>query len=130
MNSLSGLNFSCKQQKVKKYSFIKGVICLVCITAVQSLPAQTPSVTASINLEQVVVNQHFYLTFTFENTEIGDFKPPNFKKDFIQIGSDSRAVSNSIINGILIRKEMIRYQLKARKTGTFIIDSVIIKTEG
>ena len=93
-----------------------------------SLKAQ--SFTASINAKQVVVDRHFDLTFTFENINGGDFKPPSFKKDFLQIGGTSRAVSNSMINGKVTRKETISYRLKPRRTGTFTIGAATLTVGG
>jgi hypothetical protein len=93
-------------------------------------PVHAQSFTASVNAKQVVVDRHFDLTFTFENISGGDFKPPDFKKDFLQMGGTSRAVSNTMINGKVTRKETIIYRLKPRRTGTFTIGAARLEVGG
>lgn len=121
---LAVVRISCRPAAVLKLL----LLLLVCLG--NSLSLQAQSFTASINAKQVVLDRHFDLTFTFEDISGGDFKPPAFKKDFLQLGGASRAVSNTIINGKVTRKESIIYRLKPRKTGTFTIGAATLEVGG
>ena len=79
------------------------------------------SFTVSTNASVVTTSEYFSITYTFKNIKGGDFRPPSFKKNFLQIGNPSRATSTSMINGHVTHEEKIMYQLRARRQGTFTI---------
>ena len=130
MNSLSRLEVKWKQQTIKKHSFmlfVRGWLCLIILGMVQCLSAQPISFTARLNAKQVLMDEHFEVSFTFAKPDNANFNPPTFDKDFIQISGPSRSLNTSIVNGVLSREETVRYVLKPRKAGIFFIEPALLK---
>lgn len=99
-----------------------GIVLFLLLFLYPAINAQNNgSFTVSTNASVVTINEYFSVTYTFKNIKGGDFRPPSFKKDFLQIGNPSRATSTSMINGHVTHEEKIVYQLRARRQGTFTI---------
>lgn len=84
---------------------------------------------ATTDARQIVLSGYFTATFTIENAEGTDFRPPNFK-DFNVISGPSMTTSMRIENGRRSESRGLSYQLQPKKIGKFTIGSATIKVNG
>lgn len=113
---------------LKKYFLYALVGCTALFSFPRQVEAQapTPSFYASINVKEVMQGNTFRISFTLENEEGANFKPPPFR-DFAVYGNRSQSSSVSIINGKMERSTTYSYTLLAKNTGTFEIGPASIE---
>lgn len=91
-----------------------------------AVDAQGVTFEASTNARQVTSQSVFQVSFTLENAQGRDFRPPDFKGfDFISGPAQSR--STSIINGAMTQSLSYTYSLMRIKPGTYTIGPASIK---
>lgn len=83
------------------------------------------SFSASADAKQVVIGGYFEVSFTLENANGANFKPPTFK-NFTILSGPSQAISTTSINGQWSRTLSYSYSLQPKKIGTFTIGSASI----
>jgi len=94
------------------------------------LLAQQPvTFTASTDARQVVVGGYFEISFTLENAQGKDFRPPSFK-DFKILSGPSQSISTSSYNGKWSRTLTYSYNLQPKKIGKFTVGSASINVAG
>ena len=103
---------------------------LICWTMF-ALPvvAQQARFTATANAKQVLQNGYFDVTFTLENAEGAQFRPPNFK-NFKVVSGPSQSTQMSIVNGRMSRKMSWTYSLSAPKIGNFNVGTASVSANG
>jgi len=84
---------------------------------------------ASTDARQVVENSYFQITFTLNNAQGTNFRPPNFK-NFKVLNGPSRSMSTTIINGNASQKVAYSYSLQPKKVGKFTIAPASIVANG
>lgn len=94
-----------------------------------SLAAQQAIFTASADARQVTLNGYVDVSFTLENVEGTNFKPPAFKNFKIASGP-SQSSQMSIVNGQVSRKITYGYTLVATKIGKTTIGSATVRAKG
>ncbi len=111
-----------------------GLILLVLLGA-RAAPGQEISVTAEVSRTRVTVDEALILTVTVSGSGLGDVPNPVLPdlQPFIIIGSTSSTSSSfNLVNGQLTSSRSVRfiYQLKPRRTGSFVIDAAEVTLEG
>ncbi|MFM7177068.1 MAG: BatD family protein [Bacteroidota bacterium] len=86
------------------------------------------SLTASVNRNNVGVDEQFQATFTL-NGSASSFTPPNFS-DFMVLSGPNQSTSMQIINGAFSQSVSYSYILQPKKTGTFKIGPASINSGG
>ncbi len=100
---------------------------LVAIAAATAWPQA--SFQAYSDARQVLINGFFDLTFSLENGQGANFKPPTFE-DFAVISGPRRAMSTTIINGRVSNETRYTYTLQPQRLGRFIIGPASIEVDG
>jgi len=109
---------------------VKNLILLFLVLASTGLLAQQPvTFTASTDARQVVVGGYFEVSFTLENGQGNDFRPPAFK-DFNLLSGPSQSISTSSYNGKWSRTLTYSYNLQPKKIGKFTVGSASINVDG
>lgn len=109
---------------------VKNIILLFLVLASTGLLAQQPvTFTASTDARQVVVGGYFEVSFTLENGQGNDFRPPAFK-DFNLLSGPSQSISTSSYNGKWSRTLTYSYNLQPKKIGKFTVGSASINVDG
>lgn len=111
-----------------------GLILLLLLGA-RAVPGQEISVTAEVSRTRVTVDETLILTVTVSGSGVGDVPNPVLPdmQPFIVIGSTSSTSSSfNLVNGKLSSSRSVRfiYQLKPRRTGTFVIDAAEVTLDG
>ena len=104
-----------------------GLIVLLLFGA-RAVPGQEVSVTAEVSRTRMTIDETLILTVSVSGSELGDVPKPVLPdmQPFIVIGSTSSSSSSfNLVNGKLSSSRSVRfiYQLKPRRTGTFVIDA-------
>lgn len=108
---------------------------LLLLLGVRAVPGQEISVTAEVSRTRVTVDETLILTVTVSGSGVGDVPNPVLPdmQPFIVIGSTSSTSSSfNLVNGQLSSSRSVRfiYQLKPRRTGTFVIDAAEVTLDG
>ncbi|MXX04488.1 MAG: protein BatD [Gemmatimonadetes bacterium] len=111
-----------------------GLIVLLLLGA-RAVPGQEISVTAEVSRTRMTVDETLILTVSVSGSELGDVPKPVLPdmQPFIVIGSTSSSSSSfNLVNGKLSSSRSVRfiYQLKPRRTGTFVIDAAEVTLDG
>ncbi len=101
------------------------VLCLLAFTA----KGQTVSFVAKANAKQVVLGNHFEVSFILTNANGNGFQAPLFK-DFKQVSGKNVRTNASAINGKWERSTTFSYYLQPKKKGTLRIGSAVIRVDG
>lgn len=96
---------------------------------------QEISVTAEVSRIRITVDETLILTVSVSGSELGDVPKPVLPdlQPFIVVGSTSSSSSSfNLVNGKLSSSRSVRfiYQLKPRRTGTFVIDAAEVTLGG
>lgn len=91
--------------------------------------AQTPRFTASSNARQALLNDYFEVTFTLENADGSNFRPPRFT-DVRVLSGPNTAAQTSIINGKVSRSVSYGFTLQPLRKGRLVIPSASIEVGG
>ncbi len=81
---------------------------------------------AQANAKKVVKGGTLEVTFTLENGNGEDFRPPSFK-DFQIVSGPSTMVSKTFVNGRLSQSFAYTYRIRATKVGQLTIEKASIK---
>lgn len=84
---------------------------------------------ANTNAKEVLLSGYFEVSFTLNNANGTDFKPPRFN-DFNVLAGPSSSTSMQIINGQVTRKTGFSYTLQPKREGVFNIGAASIKVNG
>ncbi len=103
------------------------IIVLFCLP-VMAL-AQQPVFKAFSDARQVLKDSYFEVSFTLENGEGINFKPPNFR-NFKVVSGPSQSVSTTIVNGKMSREISFIYGLLPKAVGQLTIGSASITVNG
>ncbi len=111
-----------------------GLIVLLLLGA-RAAPGQEISVTAEVSRTRVTIDETLILTVSVSGSDLGDVPKPVLPdmQAFIVIGSTSSSSSSfNLVNGKLTSSRSVRfiYQLKPRRTGTFVIDAAEVTLDG
>ena len=111
-----------------------GLIVLLLFGA-RAVPGQEVSVTAEVSRTRMSIDETLILTVSVSGSELGDVPKPVLPdmQPFIVIGSTSSSSSSfNLVNGKLSSSRSVRfiYQLKPRRTGTFVIDAAEVTLDG
>ncbi|MYA76804.1 MAG: protein BatD [Gemmatimonadetes bacterium] len=111
-----------------------GLIVLLLFGA-RAVPGQEVSVTAEVSRTRMTIDETLILTVSVSGSELGDVPKPVLPdmQPFIVIGSTSSSSSSfNLVNGKLSSSRSVRfiYQLKPRRTGTFVIDAAGVTLDG
>ena len=111
-----------------------GLIVLLLLVA-RDAPGQEISVTSEVNRTRVPVDETLILTVSVSGSDLGDVPNPVLPdmQPFIVMGSTSSTSSSfNLVNGQLSSSRSVRfiYQLKPRRTGTYIIDAAEVTLDG
>ncbi len=111
-----------------------GLIVMLLLGA-RAVPGQEISVSAEVSRTRMTVDETLILTVTVSGSELGDVPEPVLPdmQPFIVIGSTSSSSSSfNLVNGRLSSSRSVRfiYQLKPRRTGTFVIDAAEVTLDG
>ena len=111
-----------------------GLIVLLLLGA-RTVPGQEVSVTAEVSRTRMTIDETLILTISVSGSELGDVPKPVLPdmQPFIVIGSTSSSSSSfNLVNGKLSSSRSVRfiYQLKPRRTGTFVIDAAEVTLDG
>ena len=111
-----------------------GLIVMLLLGA-RAATGQEISVTAEVSRTRMTVDETLILTVTVSGSELGDVPKPILPdmQPFIVIGSTSSSSSSfNLVNGKLSSSRSVRfiYQLKPRRTGTFVIDAAEVTLDG
>ncbi|MXZ76511.1 MAG: hypothetical protein F4207_05945 [Gemmatimonadetes bacterium] len=111
-----------------------GLIVLLLFGA-RAVPGQEVSVTAEVSRTRMTIDETLILTVSVSGSELGDVPKPVLPdmQPFIVIGSTSSSSSSfNLVNGKLSSSRSVRfiYQLKPRRTGTFVIDAAEVTLDG
>ena len=111
-----------------------GLIVLLLLGA-RAAPGQEISVTAEVSRTRMNVDETLILTVSVSGSDLGDIPKPVLPEmqPFFVIGSTSSSSSSfNLVNGKLSYSRSVRYiyQLKPRRTGTFVIDAAEVKLNG
>ncbi|GIV33752.1 MAG: hypothetical protein KatS3mg031_1287 [Chitinophagales bacterium] len=94
-----------------------------------SAAAQDADFTATVNKRKVSLNGTLQVTFTLENADGKNFKPPAFH-DFTVLSGPNQSTSMQIINGNVSRSISYSYYLRPVKKGTLTIGAATIVAGG
>ena len=94
-----------------------------------TLWAQEVHFTASVNQNEVALNESFQLTFTL-NTSGESFKPPVLSENFKIYSGPNQSSSMSYINGRISSQLSYTYLLVPINVGTYVIEPASITVEG
>lgn len=89
----------------------------------------TPTLEASSDARQVVIDGFFEVVFTIKNADGDNFQPPSFK-DFTVLSGPNAMTSTTILNGKVMRQKAYSYTLKPRRPGKFSIGSASMSAGG
>jgi len=111
-----------------------GLIVLLLLGA-WAVTGQEISVTAEVSRTRMTVDETLILTVSVSGSALGDVPKPVLPdmQPFIVIGSTSSSSSSfNLVNGKLSSSQSVRfiYQLKPRRTGTFVIDAAEVTLDG
>ncbi len=111
-----------------------GLIVLLLFGA-RAVPGQEVSVTAEVSRTRMTIDETLILTVSVSGSELGDVPKPVLPdmQPFIVIGSTSSSSSSfNLVDGKLSSSRSVRfiYQLKPRRTGTFVIDAAEVTLDG
>ena len=111
-----------------------GLIVLLLFGA-RAVPGQEVSVTAEVSRTRMTIDETLILTVSVSGSELGDVPKPVLPdmQPFIVIGSTSSSSSSfNLVDGKLSSSRSVRfiYQLKPRRTGTFVIDAAEVALDG
>ena len=111
-----------------------GLIVLLLLGA-RAAPGQEISVTAEVSRTRMTVDETLILTVSVSGSDLGDVPKPVLPdmQPFIVIGSTSSSSSSfNLVNGKLSSSRSVRfiYQLKPRRTGTFVIAAAEVTLDG
>lgn len=111
-----------------------GLIVLL-LFGTRAVPGQEVSVTAEVSRTRMTIDETLILTVSVSGSELGDVPKPVLPdmQPFIVIGSTSSSSSSfNLVNGKLSSSRSVRfiYQLKPRRTGTFVIDAAEVTLDG
>ena len=114
---------------------IYSCLILFLLAGTPSVSGQEISVTAEVNRTRVTVDETLILTVSVSGSGLGDVPQPVLPdmKSFIVIGSTSSTSSSfNLVNGKLTSSRSVRfiYQLKPRRTGTYVIGSAEVTYDG
>ena len=90
--------------------------------------AQDAKFTISINVDSVLLGNHFEVKFTLENTSGSNFQAPSFE-GFNVVGGPNQASSFSMMNGATTQSVTYSYYLEPVDIGNFYIDPANVETE-
>lgn len=90
---------------------------------------QDASFTATVSKNPVGLNETFQVTFTLENANGGNFRPPSFS-DFNVLGGPNQSTSMSYVNGSMSQTIAFSYYLQPKNLGKFTIGSATITAGG
>ncbi|HXH17903.1 MAG TPA: BatD family protein [Chitinophagales bacterium] len=87
------------------------------------------SFTASVDKRKVSINSTLQVTFTLENADGKNFRPPSFA-DFSVLSGPNQSTSMQFINGSMSRSVSYSYFLKPNKEGMLTIEPATIVVGG
>ncbi len=87
------------------------------------------SFNASVSKSTLTEGERFQVTFTLENADGSDFKPPNFKGFNVLMGPSTQQSMN-FVNGRMSRSIGYSYVLQAGSAGDYVIGKAAIKANG
>jgi len=91
--------------------------------------AQDLSFTATVDKRKVSLNSTLQVTFTLENADGKNFRPPSFA-DFSVLSGPNQSTSMQFINGSMSRSVSYSYYLKPNKEGALTIEPATIIVGG
>ncbi len=101
---------------------------ICCLLLVPTL-AQEVSFKSYSGAKQVVVGGTFDVTFSIENADEKNFKPPDFTP-FRRIAGPSQSYQSSFVNGKSSKSISYSYTLQATKVGTFTMEGAVATING
>lgn len=91
--------------------------------------AQEGSFTASVDKRKVSLNGTIQITFTLQDADGKNFRPPSFA-DFSVLSGPNQSTSMQFINGSMSRSVSFSYYLKPNREGTLTIEPATIVVNG
>lgn len=91
--------------------------------------SQPVSFEASTDARQVVLGNYFEITFTLNNANGSDFRPPSFGEYKILSGPN-QSVRTTMVNGQVTRSIAYSYYLQPRRVGKATVDEASIRVSG
>ncbi len=115
--------------------FIQTGLIVLLLLGARAAPGQEISVTAEVSRTRMNVDETLILTVSVSGSDLGDVPKPVLPEmqPFFVIGSTSSSSSSfNLVNGKLSYSRSVRYiyQLKPRRTGTFVIDAAEVMLDG
>lgn len=94
-----------------------------------TLWGQEATFTATVNKNNVGVNETFKITFTLTNADGRSFRPPSFA-NFNVVGGPEQGTTMQIVNGNMTRSSNFSYYLQPQQEGTYTIGAATIQVNG
>ena len=109
---------------------MREIIIILCSTLLTGVSiAQDVTFRTYSEAKQVVVGSTFDVTFSMENGDGKNFKPPNFGS-FRRVAGPSQSYQSSFVNGKSTKSISYSYTLQALKVGTFKIKGAAMTVGG
>lgn len=102
---------------------------LLCVLMALAASAQKPKFYAEVDGRKIVENSYVQVTFTLENGDGQNFKPPSFT-DFNVVSGPSRSSSTTIVNGRMTKTLGFGYGLSPKGLGMKTIPPATIIANG